>query len=394
MTQGRFDTTHNCRPRGWDSRRHWTNWHHDAPCSEDHKERESCPFHDVRAGGQFQYEYCGSGVGGQLVEPGRLTKRSDARHMIHGFGRSAGATSGGAIPTNTEAGAAQESLKREVDGRPWSHVPRLRNGLFSSPPYVPQGPASKKMKAIQSVRPFTSGSKAVPFMCRPISHSSNPYDDSIDRGRIYHMKGDHCPRTFEPHTKHIPCPEPNVASRPHEGPFYAGKAPGLTFGGPLTVEPEPYGYMGLKNGKRPFMTWHTHTKFSMPVDAPWSTGKTTAEPIKGSGVDCTLSSVPAVVNQNRPTTIGKENALQAIPPRPPAVEFRPQNTDSNLNSRHASQDQRPADEKYSMKPTPFQGTSKFSQQIRKEIDSQAQLTLEEKRLTAQLRSHEITVNRK
>lgn len=321
MTQGRYDAVPNCRPQGWDNRRHWTNFKRDVACSRDHMERESCPFHDLRANGQFQYEYCGSGVGGTLIEPGRLTKRSDAKHMIHGKGKGDG-MGGAGIPSDAEAGRPQLTLKRVVDGTPWSHISRLRQGLFSSPEYIPEGEREKKSKKLAlPARSFSCGSKFVRQTHEVVPHSADKFDDKIDQGRIFHFKAG-TPKTVEDsRTRYHPCPPlPKTGAR-HEGPFYAGKSLNGTFNGPTKLDPEPYDFGGIKNGKRPLFTWYTHSKTSMPVSAPWSTGKTTAEPRKGDSLGTTLNDVPAVRNFDLTQTIGKEAALSVIA-KPDPVQFR------------------------------------------------------------------------
>lgn len=324
MTQGRFDTVPNCRPAGWDSRRHWTNWHHECDCAKDHQERESCPFHDLRAGGQFQYEYGGSGVGGVLVEPERLTRRSDAKHMVHGHSKQPG-VGGLGIPNDTEAGRPQMTLKRPVDGKPWSSVNRLKNGLFSAPGYIPCGEESK-LKKLKGLPPssaaagdFVGGSKAVPFLHKFAEHVSDPYNDKIDRGRIFHLKAGRAKPIEDSRTRVVPCPEAEKRRHNSAGPFYAGKAPGATFGGTIETLPEPYDFAKIKNEKRPLFTWYTHSKWSMPTEVPWTTGKTTAEAKKGSSLATSLVDVPCVTNLQLTQTIGSEAALNG---KPSPVEFR------------------------------------------------------------------------
>lgn len=322
MTQGRFDTTFNCRHENWDTRRHWTNWHHDHDCEKDHQERESCPFHDLRAGGQFQYEYWGSGVGGVTVEPNSLVKRSDAKHMVHGLGKGPG-IGGSVIPCDTEPGRTQVPLKRSVDGRPWGGATTLKNGLFSAPGYIPQEGETGLMKSPRKLKavppavatPVKAGTKAVPFLHKTPEYISDPYDGKVDRGRIYHFKAG-VPKPIED-SRIIPAPCPPPEKPQHaqtSRPFFAGKKLGGTFNGPTEVLPEPYDFGKIKNDRRPLHTWHTHTKWSEPVAVPWSTGKATAVPLVSDRLGLTLGQAPCLANTATQHTIGKEAALTMYSP--------------------------------------------------------------------------------
>lgn len=316
MTQGRFDTTHNCRPNKWDDRLHWTNHHHAYSCEKDHQERESCPFHDLRAGGQFQYEYCGTGVGGTLVEPHTLNKRSDARHMVHGMGKGSGIGGFGSIPCDTDPGGPQSKLSRPLGNTNWGGSSRLKNGLFSSPEYIPEGERDGKKKALPPVAPggplppFSAGSKHVPFTKGAIPHSAGPYQKGLDPGRNFHFKCGVAKPLDDSRTKHMPCPDSDADRSPRDPtrPFYVGKAPGDPFNGPLEHLPEPYSEAKIKNSKRPLFTWATKSKFSMPTHVSWSTGKQTAMPQAGATLGLTSADAPSVENKRFTHTVGKEAA--------------------------------------------------------------------------------------
>ena len=98
MTEGRFETSYNLRPKGFDNRKFWATgeaYKDDPPvglestrsatgrthprkqygCEHDHRQRESCPFHDLRAQGCFQYEMDARGPHTGVLEPGKLTAR-------------------------------------------------------------------------------------------------------------------------------------------------------------------------------------------------------------------------------------------------------------------------------------------------------------------------------
>jgi len=314
MTQGRFDTTYNCRPDQWDDRLHWTNHHHTYGCEKDHQERESCPFHDLRAGGQFQYEYCGTGVGGTQKYPHTLNNRSDAKHMLHGLGKGSGVGGVSSIPYDTDPGGPQSKLARPLNHTNWGGASRLKNGLFSAPEYMSEG--ERKKKALPPVAgagaplaPFSAGAKHAPFT-KAIPHSAGPYNKGLDQGRIFHFKCGTARPLDDSRTKHMPCPDAVGDKSPRDvpRPFYAGKAPGEPFNGPLEQLPEPYSEAKIKSGKRPIFTWATKSKASMPTHVSWSTGKQSAMPQAGATLGLALGDTPSIENKHFHQTVGKEAA--------------------------------------------------------------------------------------
>lgn len=330
MTEGRFETTHNLRPKNWDNRRHWTNWHHLYDCEEDHIARESAPFHDLRAGGQFQYENWGSGPHVAAVQPLRVSERKAGDRMDFAPGNGTNLGGWGNLPLDTDPGAPAKANTIPRNTSVFTKKAPLKRGLFSEYPYMPEGPPvdrSKKNDACTlagSVKDRGGGIKAGGpggYIGRPHEYIEDPYNDKINRGRIGHFKtgpvehGD---------PKWMPDGEPDKLPVRTYGPFYAGKADGFTIGGDPEWIPDPYDKNMIKDGRRPFRTWHTRTKWSMPVHAPWSTGLSTAEPKKGGNLDLTQKNLPNLnsyrrVNKNQ--TIGSEAALSTMSP-PEAVRFK------------------------------------------------------------------------
>jgi hypothetical protein len=375
MTQGRFDSTHNCRPlvggtTPWDTRNHWTVKHHpvgpttnhksDGEWGQDLRERESCPFHDLRAGGQFQYEYWGAGVGGKVCDPRVLNKRSDARGMVHGLDSGPGpkGVGGGGVPQDTDPGAPQVPLTRKCQTAPWTKPDPLKRGLFGTYEYIPDpadgnpagrlkggpggssgqgtrgtatgpdgpadgstGPGSKRS---HSLPPFAAGSKAVPYLARPHPHGDEPFNDKINYGRIGHLAAGVAKPIADSRRDYTPCPPTDLVKKKfNHKPFLSAKAPGATFGGPIEYVPSPYDVGRPEKSIHHIFTWWTHSKWSMPTHAPWSTGKKTAEPIRGAALDLSQGAAPMLLNSTvaspHKQTIGSEAALLQ---RPEPVRFR------------------------------------------------------------------------
>lgn len=373
MTQGRFDTTYNCRPlvggkTPWDSRNHWTDKHtpvgpttnhnSNGEWAQDLRERESCPFHDVRAGGQFQYEYWGAGVGGTTVEPRVLNKRSDARGIVHGLDNGPGpkGVGGRSVPMDTDPGAPQIPLTRKCATAPWTKPSPLKRGLFGTYEYIPDpaggspadGSGPRKTKALPpgadgaggpgdgtgggrskralSQPPFSAGAKTVPFLARPLPHGDEPYNDKINYGRIGHLAAG-VPKPIEDsRVQYVPSrPIDLVRQKHNHKPFIGAKAEGpagSTFGGPIEYVPTPYDLGRPKKNIHHIFTWWCHSKWSMPTHAPWSTGKKTAEPLCGANLDLSQSHAPMLMNSTcslHNQTIGKEAAILQ---KPDPVRFR------------------------------------------------------------------------
>ncbi|EKF27849.1 hypothetical protein MOQ_008417 [Trypanosoma cruzi marinkellei] len=313
MTEGRFETIHNLRPKNWDGRRHWTNWHHLYDCEKDHLERESCPFHDLRAGGQFQYEDMGGGGFQAPIPPNRLNDRPNGDRMDFAKGRGTQIGGLGDIPLDVEAGNPVKHNKHP--GKTVIHTKKnpLNRGLFSNYPYMPD-PLDDKA-ATRDSRGGEGGIRAgrVDGFGQAPEWIADPYNDKIDRGRIHHLKAG--PLNYRPEgiPPWMPEGEPEKRKKRTYGAFYAGKPSGII--NDIEWIPDPRIETGVKRHARPFRTWHTRTKWSMPTHAPWSTGKITAEPFRGQNLDVTTAGLPSLDTYRRVNltpSIGKEAALSLI----------------------------------------------------------------------------------
>lgn len=285
MTEGRFETVHNLRPKNWDHRRHWTNWHHLYDCEGDHIARESCPFHDLRAGGQFQYEYSGGGPFADPVVPPSLNVRPDGDRMDFSPGRGTGMSGWGDIPLDTDPGRPQVHNMPDKQLSIFTKKNPLKRGYFSAPNFMPEGEKPKE-DPLREGYMKAGGNRPYGF---PPEYIVDPYNDKIDRGRISHLKTGNIKYDFP---NWMPEGEEKRRKKKCHGPFLAGKPNSFNIGGEYEWIPDPYCQPKINCKNRTFQTWHTSTKWSMPTYAPWTTGLSTAEHRKGKHLDLTESGIP------------------------------------------------------------------------------------------------------
>lgn len=343
MTEGRLETIHNLRPKNWDNRRHWTNWHHLYDCEPDHIARESAPFHDLRAGGQFQYEYWGSGPYAEPIEPGKLAARKAGDRMDFTGGKSRDMGDVTLIRPDIEPGRPHppsNAIKRS--GGPLTKKNPLNRGLFSTYEWMPEGPPSPDKTPAMKAQPrgldlpapdkaderkglprsgFMKAGGPARYLGQPAEYIPDPYRERPQGGRVGHFKTGPIERRAP---EWMPEGPEDVRPTRKYGPFYAGKPNGFTLGGDVEWVPDPYDMGEIKKTKRPFYTWHTRTKWSMPTHAPWSTGLTTAEDRKAATFNQTDAALPSLntftrVNLNQ--TLGSEAAIGTLDP-PSRVRFK------------------------------------------------------------------------
>jgi hypothetical protein len=329
MTEGRLETVHNLRPKNWDNRRHWTNWHHLYDCEADHIARESAPFHDLRSGGQFQYEYAGSGPFAAPIEPDRVAARKAGDRMDFAKGNGTDMGGLGRLPLDTEPGQPVKPNTLPRQAAIFTRKAPLKRGLFSEYPYMPNGNdgndgsnrnknKDRDLELKSGPSPRTGGMKAggpCKYLGGQPEHIPDPYNDKMQRGRVGHFRTGPIKSDYP---EWMPQGEPERKPRKTYGPFRAGKPDTLHTGSDPEWIPDPYDKGKFRDPRHPFRTWHTRTKWSMPVHAPWSTGLTTAEPRKGATLDLTENNLPSLKNTrkvNMAQTIGSEAALASMPPR-------------------------------------------------------------------------------
>lgn len=302
MTEGRLETVHNLRPTNWDNRRHWTNWHHLYDCEADHIARESAPFHDLRAGGQFQYEYgAGSGPFAAPVAPDRVAARAAGDRMDFAKGNGTDLGGMGHIPLDTEAGRPVKPNTAPRQTAMFTRKDPLKRGLFSEYPYMPDGDGAirnRDLDLASGPSPQRTGGMRAGGPCNYLGgqpeHIPDPYNDKVSRGRVGHFRTGPIKSDYPPW---MPQGEPEKKPRKTYGPFRVGKPDRLHTGTDPEWIPDPYEKGKVRGSGHPFRTWHTRTKWSMPVHAPWRAGLTTAEPRKGTTLDLTETNLPNLKNK-------------------------------------------------------------------------------------------------
>lgn len=289
MTEGRYETVHNLRPPNWDHRRLWTNWHHQYDCDDVHLKSESCPFHDLRTGGQFQDTDFGGSPFAPPISPEDLNNRPDGDRMDFALYRM------GEIAPDTEPNGGLKPNKIDRFASIHTKKDPLMRGLFSEPKHMPEGESDEKgretdddginakrrcgyMRAGGNHAYIGQPAEYIPEVCR---EQEKPRRYRVSTGPIKH--------DFPPW---MPEGERKRRKKKTYGFFLAGKPNSFNIGGEYEWIPDPYEVPKIRNDKRPFKTWHTSTKWSMPTYAPWSTGLSTAEPRKGAQLDLTTSGIP------------------------------------------------------------------------------------------------------
>jgi hypothetical protein len=255
----------------------------------DHMERESCPFHDLRADGCFQPEYAGLGVAGSRVDPDLLVKRPDGMRLATAGQGSQPAYRGvGGRPISFDGVPAGTSADVAVSrsGRPWTTTKKFRD-LFSSFEHMAALQAAPgKPKKVKS---FNTG--FVPELIgRPQKHVPVPYADPSHHSRPpFRLRAGSAhrnimperaepPVTAEEYVKRTLSPKrPRTASAPR-GPYIACKPYKGTFQSFPEYIPDPWAPAGIKTNRRPLFTYAAKTKRCMPISVPWKAGLTSAEP--------------------------------------------------------------------------------------------------------------------
>jgi hypothetical protein len=322
MTEGRFETSYNLRPKGFDNRKFWAtgeNYVEDPPvglattrsatgktherrqfqCEHDHRQRESCPFHDLRAQGCFQYEMDARGPYNGVTEPTKLTARAAGNPMR---------TAGKGQPHNSRFGVGGTLLPCDTDiagglgpvrgGGPWTRTGRrgpLNNGLFSSFEHMP-GDFTNRPKNIFGgvpgiITPFRAGTRSVPALGRPFPHQPDNYPAAPRNPGHWRLRTGKGPDAHQfPHIpeggpaggdaagkerrREIAAKQSNTA----RGPYVANKPHGGTFSNFRPHLPDPVPNKQIRDYRPPIFTYHAHQKRQNPIIVPFTVGPQTADP--------------------------------------------------------------------------------------------------------------------
>ena len=288
MTQGRFETLCNCRPSGFDERKFWAKDRKDGKeygCEKDHRQRESCPFHDLRADGCFQPERWGAGVGSTTnIAPKDLFQRPrggkpfatsvNRRHAMVGCG-------GMLLPVDTVPGKAIAFHARSYDARPWTSTQKMTK-LFSRAPYMSVPPPEKIVPPVEP--PFRT-SKSVTATEAHFEHIPDEYGKRVTAERpAFRLKAGKVPFRLDPRLRFEPGAERQDAKQkkprrtiPRTTYFVNNRMQGTFSAFPHYLS-TPYSEPKISSERRPIFTYATKTKRTMPVGAPWHAGLSTAEP--------------------------------------------------------------------------------------------------------------------
>jgi hypothetical protein len=323
MTEGRFETTYNLRPPGWDNRKFWASagsYKDDPPagfasarsasaasprrkqheCDEDHRQRESCPFHDLRAQGCFQYEMGMHGAHVAPIEPSRLTGRP-AGAPVRTAGRGEPATSrrgvgGGLLPCDTDIAQGTGPAR---GGGPWTKTGKrgaLSNGLFSSFEHMPGGFSERPRNVFSTERggllaPFRAGAHSVGAIGRSLPHQPDIYPAAGRQPAHWRLHAGLGPDAHRfPHLPEGGAPGGDEAGKQRRReisarsasqrtlPYIAPRSVSGTFSQFRPHLPDPYPAKQLREYRPPIFTYHAHQKRQNPIIVPMTYGPQTANP--------------------------------------------------------------------------------------------------------------------
>eukprot|EP00755_Sulcionema_specki_P014561 Sspe_Gene.57049::Locus_31328_Transcript_1_2_Confidence_0.667_Length_1363::g.57049::m.57049 len=279
MTTGRFESRVHTLPMHRDTLPHWSTWKRslDFPFrkfSEETRYKESCPFHDLRAEGQFQPETWGPHDPIQANIDDYLTRKGPGFRTGLNRNNRMGC-SGGPVALDPTPNPPQNNLRCDP---PWTSTSKPK--YFSVPPYQPC-PDPEPRKPLPPGGHFKAG-KVAP------KHSDYPYV-SEKRGKLtprkpFRLACGKAPDFFDPNVHKGERPiaverprrrEEGIAKMttnlraPLQGTF--GRYPKYMSDAydDCPVKPRGDDSGRYQRKLKPIYTWATKTKRSMPINAPW-----------------------------------------------------------------------------------------------------------------------------
>jgi hypothetical protein len=276
MTEGRFEASVSTRGT-FDERIHWTkSTRHPMGCRQDHMERESAPFHDLRANGCFQPEQAGGdGVFVNKQLDGIMTARraggglrtlgASARGRNQGIG-------GEPILYEHEPMAPVPPLNR--DTKPWANSNTKDRGNFSDFEHMAE-PMVQSARAAPGAH-FRAGGipnligGALPHVPATYKPVASPRGFRLAAGKapdaiLLPLVSVHPPR----HTAKTGTPR--KAFRRRE-PFRDGKSVQGTFDRYPSYVSDPQPPFQAQHHKFALFTYAAKSKRTMPKCAPWTAG--------------------------------------------------------------------------------------------------------------------------
>jgi hypothetical protein len=338
MTQGRHETIYNCRPVNFDDRKFWASegaYQHDPPaglelgttamrsstaaapprrkqygCEHDHRLREACPFHDLRAEGCFQPEYGQSGPLGGTIPPEKMAARPSGNAMRHHAGEKAGGASmrgvgGSLMPCDTDPAKGRGPLGR-LSG-PWSTTAAggpMDRGLFSTFQHQPDtaGSSPRGLNLSGGPRagsgaPFHAGDRSVGVIGEHPTYWSNPYGRGPQGSAPSRLRAGVAPDVHRfphladpygnPRDLNLSPQEDGKArrdraaarslSRGLRAPVDSRKHHMNTFGRYPEFLPDPVPSTMRREHKPALFTYQAHIKRTPPIMVPWTRGPQTAD---------------------------------------------------------------------------------------------------------------------
>ncbi len=293
MTTGRFESTYNLRPSAFENRPFWAETHRLPPTlTQEIKEAESCPYHDLRAGGRFMPEK-GQGVAGGAphMTAKNLVQRPAGGSMNCHLDRAHNTGCGGALlPEDTDPIPPSSPNKRSA--APWTNTGKGK-GLFSIPPYISAPDLPKPKQEYEP--PFHTGAagskmnQPYPFIPEQPAKVSPPRNFRLKAGTfkplilppiIRSPMSAASPQAGSPSSSDKSDSSPK--KRTHDrGVFRDHKNLGGTFGRTPAYYPTPY-HEAKQNELRNFsmFTYWAKTKRDPPVQCPWDSSPNRIRVIK------------------------------------------------------------------------------------------------------------------
>ena len=280
MTDGRFEAMNSVRPSTFDNRKFWTDKGRFPGCKEDHRLRESCPFHDLKAAGCFQPESCSDSYNPR-VSPVQMVRRRHGNPFNACSGtRGKNMGVGGlplvedVVPTGPTRGFRGGSLP----------AGKSKRGLFSVPPYVPCPTVGLNVKRIDTANPHFSVTMQKsdlclpsPFMDRGGDRTAKPITFRLKAGKY---KSARLADVLHPVSVSRQSPKVKIGTR--RSPFSDFKPMKGTFAFFPPYIAAPFNDKTLHTRTvRPMLTYSTKTKSTAPVQVPWSTMLQTGDPLRG-----------------------------------------------------------------------------------------------------------------
>lgn len=244
-------------------------------------DKESCPFHDLRADGCFQPMHAEGGQHSPKVLPDRFFNRSGMVAFHTGTagwrdGKIAG-ISGVPLALEVVPPAKQETVARKCDCRPWGGG--KGKDVFSTFPYIAAPPSTAAPASPrETLKPFVIGGSSA--WNDKVIHLPDLTSKPSPRP-AFRLKAGAVRPPYDSRQQYVPegptsLPKtPRTARVNHRGVFKNPVRDCFNKPAPYLSQPEPT--PEIKSARRPFLTYETRTRRCMPVQVPWESGTKEAQ---------------------------------------------------------------------------------------------------------------------